>query len=137
MNRISVARSILRRSCLHHPSSIVAPSFPKISSAHKASAFASSNRPCQYQIRAEPPVLIEPFLDAIVVKDRQDNGCFPNPTRTDEVDWSEALDETNDLFDEFIPSKAGPRRRGGDSPSTLGSNVRSWVYHTIVEVSSL
>jgi hypothetical protein len=34
----------------------------------------------------EPPVLVKPFLDAIVVEDGQGNGCFPDPTCTDESD---------------------------------------------------
>ena len=44
--------SIFRRRILHLPTSLAAPSFSNISSAPKASAFASSSRPCRYQIQA-------------------------------------------------------------------------------------
>ena len=46
----------------------------------------------------KPPVILEPFLDPIVVKDTQGNGCFPDSTCTDESDWDEVLDETDDLL---------------------------------------
>ena len=46
------------------------------------------------------------------MEDGQGNGRFPNATRPDEGDWSEAFDETNDPLNQFIPSETGPRRRG-------------------------
>ena len=47
----------------------------------------------------KPPVVVKPFLDAIVMEDCQGNGCFPDATCTDEGDWSEVFDETDDLLD--------------------------------------
>ena len=46
----------------------------------------------------KPPVLVETFLDAVIVEDGQGNGCFANTTRTDESDWGEAFGETDDLL---------------------------------------
>ena len=52
------------------------------------------------------------FLDAIVVENGQCDGCFPNPTCTDESDWSEMFGEADDLVDQLLASETGPRRRG-------------------------
>ena len=60
----------------------------------------------------EPPVLVEPLLDAVIVEDGQGDGCFSYTTRTDEGDWGEVFDETNDLLDQFIPSETCPRWLG-------------------------
>ena len=61
----------------------------------------------------KPTVVSKPFLDAIVVEDRQYDGCFPNPPRTDESDWGEVSCETNDLLDQLVTSETGPWRRWG------------------------
>ena len=47
----------------------------------------------------EPTVVFEPFLDAIVVEDRQSDGRFPDPPCTDESDWGQVVYETDDLPD--------------------------------------
>ena len=47
----------------------------------------------------EPAVISEPFLDSIVVEDGQGDGCFPNPSWTDESDRSKVFCEANDLLD--------------------------------------
>jgi len=59
----------------------------------------------------ESTVVAKPLLDAIVVKDRQGNGSFPDPPSTDESYWSEIFGETKDLLDQFVPSETGPRPR--------------------------
>ena len=56
----------------------------------------------------EPTVVSKPFLDAIVVKDSQGDGCFPNPPCTDESDRCEVFSEANDLVDQLVTSKTGP-----------------------------
>jgi len=58
----------------------------------------------------ESTVIAEPLLDAIMVEDRQSNGCFPDPPCADESDWSEIFGETKNPLDQFVPSEAGPRR---------------------------
>ena len=60
----------------------------------------------------ESPVVSEPFLDDIVVKNGQSNGCFSDPPWTDESGWSELFRETDDLLDQLVASEAGPGRRG-------------------------
>ena len=57
----------------------------------------------------EPTVITEPFLDAIVVEDGQSDRCLPNPTCTDESDGCQVVHETDDLFDQFVAPKEGPR----------------------------
>ena len=47
----------------------------------------------------DPPIVTETLLDAVVVEDRQSDGCFANPPWTDESDWGEAFCEVNDLVD--------------------------------------
>ena len=59
----------------------------------------------------ESTVVAEPLLDAIVVKDRQGDGRFPDPPSTDESYWSEIFGQTKDLLDQLVPSEAGPRPR--------------------------
>ena len=46
----------------------------------------------------KPTVVSEPFLDAIVVEDSQSDGCFPNPSWTNEGDWTEGFGDTDDLL---------------------------------------
>ena len=60
----------------------------------------------------KPAVVPEPFLDAIVVKDGQGNGCFPDPACTKESDRCEVFSETNYLADQLVASKTGVRWRG-------------------------
>ena len=60
----------------------------------------------------EPAVVSKPLLDSIVVEDGQGDGCFPDPPWTDKSGWSEIFGEANDLLDQPIASKTGPRPRG-------------------------
>ena len=39
------------------------------------------------------------FLDPIVVEDGQGNAGFPDPSSTDESDWTEVFGEMDDLLD--------------------------------------
>ena len=45
----------------------------------------------------EPTVVAKQFPDAVVVKDVQSDGCFPGPTRADENNECEAVEEVDDL----------------------------------------
>ena len=60
----------------------------------------------------ESPVIAKPALDAVVVKDSEGNGCFPNPPCTDESKRVEVVSKTNDVLDQFIASETGPGWRG-------------------------
>ena len=60
----------------------------------------------------KPTVVSEPFLDAIMVEDRESDGCFPDPAWTDESDRSNVFSEADDLLDQVIPPETGPRPRG-------------------------
>ena len=60
----------------------------------------------------EPTVFTKPLPDAVVMEDGQSDGCFANSASTDESDGCENYSETDDLFDQFVASKTGPRRRG-------------------------
>ena len=56
----------------------------------------------------EPTVGPKPFLDAIVVEDAQGDRGFPDPSCSDESDWSETFRETDDLLDQVLASETGP-----------------------------
>ena len=60
----------------------------------------------------ESTVMPEPRLDAVVVEDRESNGCLPNSCSTDEGNWFEIFCETNGLLDQLGASETGPRSRG-------------------------
>ena len=60
----------------------------------------------------EPAVVPEPSLDAIVVEDRQSNGCLADPPWTDQSDRGEVFSEINNLLNQVVASMAGPWRRG-------------------------
>ena len=60
----------------------------------------------------ESTVLAKSFLDSIVVEDSESDGCFPDPTRTDESDGFEVLGESDNFFNQFTSPKKAPRRRG-------------------------
>ena len=47
----------------------------------------------------EPTVIAKPFLDAIVVEDRESDRSFPDTPCTDDSDGFQVYDETNDLLD--------------------------------------
>ena len=75
----------------------------------------------------EPTIVSKSFLDAIVVEDGQSNGCFPDPSWTDESDCSEVFCEANDLLDHLVPSETGPRRWGKRLSERTGFiDCRSW-----------
>ena len=48
----------------------------------------------------------------MVVKDSQSDGCLPDPSWADESEWGEVLGEVDDLFNQIVASKTGPRTRG-------------------------
>ena len=60
----------------------------------------------------EPTVVSESFPDATMVEDSQSDGGFSDPSRTDESDWSEVFCEADNLLDQLIAPKTGPRWRG-------------------------
>jgi len=60
----------------------------------------------------KPTVGSKPFLDAIVMEDGESNGCFSNPPCADESDRGEIFCEANDLLDQILAPKTGPRWRG-------------------------
>ena len=60
----------------------------------------------------EPTVIAKSLLDPIVMENGQSGGCLANSTGTDESDWSEAFRETNNLLDQLVAPKGGPRWRG-------------------------
>ena len=60
----------------------------------------------------EPTVVSEPFLDAIVMEDSQNDGRFPYPPCTDKGDGGEFFCEANDILDQLVAPETGPRWRG-------------------------
>jgi len=73
----------------------------------------------------EPAVIAEPFLDSIVVEDRESDGSFPDSPCTDESDGFEVSGEANELLDQPVTSETGPWRRGRQfSQGNTMSDVR-------------
>ena len=60
----------------------------------------------------EPTVGSEPCLDVIVVENGQSDGCFSDPSWTDESDRGNVFCETDDLLDQLVAPETGPRRLG-------------------------
>jgi hypothetical protein len=60
----------------------------------------------------ESTVVAIPFLDTLVVKYGKSDGRFPDPPWADEREGLKVFSETNDLFDQSVASKTGPRWRG-------------------------
>jgi hypothetical protein len=60
----------------------------------------------------ESTVIAKPGLDAIVVKDGESDGCFPDPPCANEGDGFEVFGETNELLDQLVASETGPGWRG-------------------------
>ena len=60
----------------------------------------------------ESTVIAEPFLDTVVVKDSEGDGCFPDAPCANKGSRFEIFDMTNDLLDEPIAPEKGLRRRG-------------------------
>jgi hypothetical protein len=69
-----------------------------------------SERGGEFVATDEPTVMAKPLLDAIVVEDGQSDGGLSNSAGTDESDGREVFCETNDLLDQLVASKDGPRR---------------------------
>ena len=69
----------------------------------------------------ESTVLAKLLLDPIVVEDGQSDRGLPDPPCADEGDWSEVSRETNDLVNQLVASKAGPRRWGRGFSGSAGS----------------
>ena len=59
----------------------------------------------------ESTVLTKPVSDSIMVKDGEGDRCFPGPPCADESDGLEVFGESNDLFNQLVPSKTVSRRR--------------------------
>ena len=57
----------------------------------------------------ESTVISKPLLDSVVVEDGQSNRCFPDPSWTNEGEWGEVFCETDDLLDQIVAPKTGPR----------------------------
>ena len=60
----------------------------------------------------EPTIVAEPFLDVIMVEDREGDRSFSNSWCADESDGLKVLSEFNDLLNQVVASKTSPRRRG-------------------------
>ena len=74
----------------------------------------------------ESAVLAKSFLDAIVVEDREGEGCFPDPPCADESNWFQVFNESDDLLDQPFASKTGLGAGGGDSPRKM-----LWEHKTV------
>jgi hypothetical protein len=57
----------------------------------------------------EPTIIAKPLPDAIVMEDGQRDGCFTDPSGTDESDGLQVFSETEDLLNQLITSKTSPR----------------------------
>ena len=57
----------------------------------------------------ESTLVTKTLLGAIVMEDGESDGGFSDSPWTDESDWSEIFSEINDLFDQLVTSKTGPR----------------------------
>jgi len=54
----------------------------------------------------EPTIVTESLLDAIVVKNGQDDRSLANTASTNESDRYQVLSETDDLLDQVVASEA-------------------------------
>ena len=57
----------------------------------------------------EPAVVTETLLNTIVMEGGQSNRRLSNSAGTNEGEWSEVFREADDLLDQLIASKDGPR----------------------------
>ena len=55
----------------------------------------------------EPAVLTKLFLDLVVMKEGQGNGCLANTTSSNERNGCEVCSKANNLFNQLITPKAG------------------------------
>ena len=80
-----------------------------------------STRSWEFITTNEPTVIVKPFLDAKVMKDRESDRSFSNPPCTDECDGFEVFGETDHFRNKFTPSETGPW--GWGRQSSQGSAV--------------
>jgi hypothetical protein len=57
-------------------------------------------------------VFAKSFFDQLVVEGGEGDRCFPDPSRANESDGFQICRKFNNLPDQFIAPKTGPRRRG-------------------------
>ena len=50
----------------------------------------------------EPAIITKPVLDAVVMKNGESDGCFPDPSCANEGYGFEVFGETNKLFNELV-----------------------------------
>jgi len=61
----------------------------------------------------EPTIPVKPLLDAMVMKNGQNNGCLADSTGTNESDGREVFCQSDDIFDQLVTAETSPRRRWG------------------------
>ena len=59
----------------------------------------------------EPAVFTESLLDKIVVEDSKRDGRLANSASTNESEWGVVFCQTDNLLDQLVSSKKGPRWR--------------------------
>ena len=79
----------------------------------------------------EPAIVSKPLLDAIVVEDSEGDGCLPDPSWADESEWSEVLSEVDDLLNQIVASKTGPRTRGRGLSTCVGFQLKALYLLTV------
>ena len=68
----------------------------------------------------EPTVVAKPLLDPIVVENSQGDGGLANSASTNERNWDEVPSEIDNLRDQLVAPKEGPRWRGRGFCRTTG-----------------
>ena len=79
----------------------------------------------------EPAIVSKPPLDAIVVEDGKSDRCLPDPSWTDESEWGEVLGEVDDLLNQIVASKTGPRTRGRGLSTCAGFQLKALYPSTV------
>ena len=59
----------------------------------------------------ESTVLVKPLLDAMVMKNGQNDGCLADSTGTDEGHGREVYCQSDDIFNQLVTAENSPRRR--------------------------
>ena len=76
---------------------------------------------CRELIAAdEPPVVAEPLFDTIVMEDSQNDGGLSDSSGPNQSDWCEVLCGINNLLNQLVAPKAGPRRWRWQFPGYAG-----------------
>ena len=65
----------------------------------------------------ESAVIAKPFLDAIMVKNLECDGCFPDPPCTNQSDRFQVFCKPDNVVDESVTSEASPGWRGREFPN--------------------